>query len=170
MANFYSMMRYYAEHGGGDKEKMWKSIEVLDEHFEHFEKAHKEDFWKLMRELHEVYAGPHFNEEFARWQVSMMHHKGADGKVYKGEHWSIEQTNAVIAKYKSVLPKETTEWDMYTVLNSGFHDKCTLFKKWFEGEYEEKIIEDAINFYFMDEDAPEGKVWKYFKAMDECDK
>lgn len=167
MGNFYKMMKHYAEHSGGDKEKMWKSIELLDKHFEEFEKAHKEEYWDLMREMHEIYAGPHFNEEFAKWQVSQMHHKGAEGKDYKGEHWSMEQTDAVFAKHKSMFPAGTTPEDVYVALNGNFHDKCTLFKKWFDGEYEEKIIEDAIDFYFMDEDAPEGKAWYYFEAMDE---
>lgn len=166
MGKFYKMMKHYAEKSGGDKEKMWKSVECLDEHFEEFEEAHKEDFWDLMRELHEINCGPHFNEEFAMWQVSTMHHKGADGKTYKGEHWSMEDTDAVMAKYKSMLPTGTTAEDIYVALNANYHDKCTLFKKWFAEEYEEKIIEDAINFYFMDEDAPEGKVWYYMSTMD----
>lgn len=28
-----------------------------------------------------------------------------------------------------------------------------------------KVIEDVINFYFKDQDAPEGKVWHYMIAM-----
>lgn len=38
---------------------------------------------------------------------------------------------------------------------------------WGAGMPEKKIIEDAVNFYFMDDDAPEGKVWIYMCAMDD---
>lgn len=166
MGKFYKMMKHYAETSGGDKQKMDELLCLLDEHFEEFEEMHKEEHWELVRDIHKIFCGAHFNEEFAMWQVSMMHHKGADGKIYKGEHWSMEDTDAVMAKYKSMLPAGTTPEDMYVSLNANYHDKCTLFKKWFAEEYEEKIIEDAISFYFLDEDAPEGKVWYYMSAMD----
>lgn len=34
-------------------------------------------------------------------------------------------------------------------------------------ELAHKVVEDAINFYFLDDDAPEGKVWIYMCAMDD---
>lgn len=30
---------------------------------------------------------------------------------------------------------------------------------------DETILKDAFRFYFADEDAPEGKIWKYMRAM-----
>lgn len=47
----------------------------------------------------------------------------------------------------------------YKELMKDYHSKGMVSEK--------KIIEDAINFYFMDDDAPEGKVWIYMCAMDD---
>lgn len=167
MGKFHRMMKHYAETGVSDKEKMQELIECLDEHFEWFAEEHKKEHCDLMREIHEIFCGAHFNDEFARWAVCGMYHKGEDGKEHKGEYWSMEDAARVMAKHKSVLHAKTTVADVYVSINSHYHDKCVLFKKWFAEEYEEKIIEDAIDTYFMDEDAPEGKIWAYMQAMDE---
>ena len=70
-------------------------------------------------------------------------------------------------KYKPSLPSGTTFWDFAVAITGNWHDKVDLFKKWFPDAFEERVIEDAINFYFKDQDAPEGKVWHYMIAMDE---
>jgi hypothetical protein len=66
--------------------------------------------------------GKHFDKSFAEWEVEQMHHKGADGKVYKGEHWSYEQTTEVMQKYKAKLSSEITPCDFYVALNTQWHD------------------------------------------------
>lgn len=167
MGHYYKMLKHYKEKGMFSEQKMWESVECLDELLEEMEEDCPDKFWEFMRDQHEIFCGPHFDEKFAKWQVEHMHHKGSDGKEYKGEHWSMEDTDSVMAQYKSKLPAGTTSADFYVALNANYHDKCRLFKSWFAEKYEEKIIEDAIDFYFMDEDAPEGKVWHYMIAMDE---
>lgn len=114
------------------------------------------------------YARPHFDEKFAKWQVEQMHHKGDDGKEYKGQHWSVAETEDVYSKNKSKLPSGTTVFDVYVAINGNWHDKVDLFKKWSPEKYEQMIIEDAIVFYFEDEDwKSDGKVWDYMTANDE---
>lgn len=172
MGKFYKMMKHYAEKSGGDKEKMWKSVECLDEHFEEFEEAHKEDFWDLMRELHEINCGPHFNEEFARWEVCEMKSVDINGNEQEGEYWNVKQVEAAIEPYKKMIPAENTIWDCYYALNAFWHDLSEtyqLFAK--ENDLTKEVadslvVRSAIKFFFMDIDGAKGKAWLYAKAMD----
>ena len=45
--------------------------------------------------------------------------------------------------------------------------KMSNSRNGFNADADKKIIEDAISFYFMDADAPDGKVWLYMDAMDD---
>ena len=147
-----------------DEASMWKHIELMDELLEEMSKPHKERYWKVLRDTHEIMHGKHFNREYAEWEVEQMHHKCGD-KVYKGEHWSYDQTADVMADYKATLPAEITPCDFYVALNSQWHDYHCLYMSLFpsEEEAENAIIESAIAFWFKDEDyAGNDKVWRYF--------
>ena len=111
-----------------------------------------------------AFCGPHYNECFARMDVAAMRHKGKAGE-HKGEHWNMEQVATAIKGMS--IPGNTNIWDVYVALNANWHDKEVKFSEWFGPDAEKKIIDDAINFYFLDDDAPEGKVWIYMCAMDD---
>lgn len=99
----------------------------------------------------------HFNEESAREAVSRIRYTDKTGAEKSGPHWSPEQVKAVTAGMK--FPEGTTEWDRYVALNSFYADLCTVLD-------EAQILKAAVRFYFGDEDAPEGKVFRYVKAME----
>ena len=164
----YKEMLSAAKSAGLANEKtMWKSIDSLDDMLCVLKEEHPDMFWDFMRRQHEAFYGPHFDEMFARWQVSQMYHKAEDGKEIKGEHWTIENATEVYSKNKAKLPADTTVFDVYVALNANFHDKCKLFKRWDEENFEQMIVEDAICFYFMDCDwKSDGKVWDYMNAND----
>lgn len=151
----------------GSEDTMWASIGLVSDMLEKAVAKHpdmKEEYWAFMRGQHEVMAGHHFNEPYAKWQVEQMHHKGSDGMTYKGEHWSIGQTNEVLSKMRAKVPAEYNEWDFYVALNATYHDFCAWAKKKFAERAEEEIIEMAVAFWFLDEDWPATtKVWDYFK-------
>ena len=161
---YKEQIREYQAKGLGSEKKMWASIDVMEEAMEKLREKDPEAYDETMRDLHEVFCGPHYNECFARMDVAAMHHKGKSGED-KGEHWNIQQVTAV-AKGMSV-PGNANIWDVYVALNSACQDKEVKFTEWFGPDAEKKIIEDAVNFYFMDDDAPEGKVWIYMCAMDD---
>lgn len=168
MKTFKEMIESYQKQGLGSEKVMWQSIGVIDEMILSHIKEHEPEFyWDFMREIHELYLGGHYNEEFGKWEVSQMHHKGTDGKIYKGEHWTVEQVSEVYEKYKSKLKKEDTVWDVYVAVHSYWHDNCVKYKEWFGEDYEAKIIEGCLNYFFLDEDAPSGKIWFYYKGMRE---
>ena len=151
----------------GSEETMWASIESVSEMLEDFVEKHpdmKEAYWEFMREQHEMMVGHHFNEPYAKWQVAQMHHKGDDGTEYKGEHWPIEATNSVLAKYRPKVTSDYNEWDFYVALNASYHDFCAWVKRKFAERYEEEVIDLALTFWFLDEDWPnKSKVWDYYK-------
>ena len=144
---------------------MWGSVEMWDKHLEDMLPHHPAKYWEIMRNTHELMYGKHFDKEYAEWQVEQMHHKCGD-KLYKGEHWSYEETTAVMMKYKPTLPPEITPCDFYVALNAQWHDYHCLMRKLFatEEEAEKAIIEGAVAFWFMDDDYPTNdKVWSYFR-------
>lgn len=151
----------------GSDEVMWASIGSLSDHLEKFIEKHpdlKEEYWELMREQHELMAGRHFNEAYAKWQVEQMHHKGMDGTEYKGEHWNIEQTNGVLSGMRSKIPAAYNEWDFYVALNASYHDFCKAAKKHLPEKADDLIIDLAVAFWFDDEDwSGTTKVWDYFR-------
>ena len=166
MGNYSKLLKDYQKKGNFNEQKMWVSVDVLDDVIlSKLEESDPDMYWQFMRDQHEIFCGPHFDEEFGRWEISQMMHKDERGNLHKGEHWGESDIKMVYDKVKSKLPSSTTMWDVAVAITANWHDKVELFGKWFQGDSEERIIEDAINFYFMDVDAPEGKIWRYTRAM-----
>lgn len=162
---YKDLMKDYHSKGMVSEKKMWEAIGELDEAMECLKEKDPEKYDEAIRNLHEVFCGPHYNECFAREDVAGMHHKNTKGEVIKGEHWNIEQVTTA-AKGLSV-PSTATLWDVYVALNANWHDKEVKFAEWFGQDVEKRIVEDAISFYFNDADAPDGKIWLYMDAMDD---
>lgn len=149
----------------GDDAIMWASVALVEELLEEMREHHKERYWQFLRDTHELMYGKHFDKEYAEWEVEQMHHKSADGKVYKGEHWTMEQTTDVMQSYKSKLPAEITPGDFYVALNAEWHDYICWAMEHYEseGEADNAIIEMAVRFWFLDDDWGDNtKVWEYF--------
>lgn len=100
----------------------------------------------------------HFNEESAHKAVARIRYTDKTGVEKEGAHWTPEQVKTVTAGMK--FPEGTTEWDKYVALNSFYADLCGVLD-------EPQILKSAVKFYFEDKDAPEGKVFRYVKAMEE---
>lgn len=167
MGKYYDMVKANFNKLRNDESVMWGSIEMWDKHLEEMREHHPEKYWAIMRDTHELMYGKHFDKEYAEWQVERMHHKCGD-KVYKGEHWTYEQTSEVMTKYRSMLPSDITPCDFYVALNSQWHDYQCWAKEHFpnEADAENAIIEMAVRFWFMDDDwKGNTKVWEYFRLM-----
>jgi len=117
---------------------------------------------RYILEEYEKENGCHFNEEYARKAVEGMYSICESGEKHRGEHWSIDEVRSAISRYD--IGEENTIWDAYVALNMWWHDLHTRYKKHYSS-YEEYLIEDAVTWAFCDDDAPEGKVWKYIHAM-----
>lgn len=104
----------------------------------------------------------HMNETEARELVSKMYHIEG-GRKYIGEKFDMYKAEEIRERYKGVLPVSVTICDVYTAINSQYHDYAVLFKSWFGSDIEPKIIESAIMYWFRDEDFKDkNKVYKYF--------
>ena len=130
--------------------------------FDYVEKQDNKTFWKSMRKLHESIKGAHFDEEYAKWQVSTMHHTADNGKVCKGEIYNYDCAKNVFDKYVRNINSSITVWDVYVAINAQYHDYAKLFEEWFGGNIDNKVFESAITFWFKDVDFDGDKVWEYF--------
>lgn len=148
---------------GGNEKVMWATVEGVSDLLEQMKIAHPQAYWDFMRKQHEIVCGKHFDESYATWQVSQMSHMGADGKEYKGQHWSLEDTNGVLVKYRSKIPSAYNEWDFYVALNATYHDYVEWAKKHIPDDVDNAIITSAVTFWMMDYDwGDDSKVWEYF--------
>lgn len=167
MGRYYDMVKANYNKLRNDESVMRSSIEMWDEHLEEMREPHPDKYWEMMRRTHEMMYGKHFDKAYAEWEVAQMHHKGADGKVYKGEHWTMEETTMVMGRAGNTLPGEVTAGDFYVALNSQWHDYHNVMSKLLpnEAEVDKAIIETAMAFWFKDEDWPGvEKVWVYYRA------
>lgn len=163
--HYKELIKDYHAKGFGSEKKMWESIYALEDAMECLKEKDPDTYDEAMRDLHEVFCGPHYTECFAREDVAGMHHKNSKGEVIRGEHWNMDQVTS--AAKGLPVPSTATPWDVYVALNANWHDKEVKFTEWFGPEAEKRIVEDAISFYFNDADAPEGKVWLYMDAMED---
>ncbi len=128
------------------------------------EGMNEEDMYEMMKAMKSHYSGDeHFNESYARYLVSNMHHT-ENGRKYVGEKFDMTKAKEVCERYRGILAQSITHADVYVAINSHYHDYCELFKAWFGDNIDQKIIESAIIFWFKDDDYEEGsKLWNYFK-------
>lgn len=145
------------------------AISCLNPILEYVEKHDSKIFWKTMRSFHEHIRGNHFDELYAKYQVDNMYHTKKNGIICKGEIYSIEDAKRIHEKYIKSIDSSNNCWDVYVAINAQFHDYYSLYNEWYNNitneELDIKIIESAINFWFKDEDAGNGKIWNYFKNI-----
>ena len=150
------MFRNAKKAGVANETKMWESVAAMDRVLSVMEEEHPEEYWHMMRDQHEILWGPHYDDEFSEHDVSCIHWTDKEGVKHKGAHWSREQVSA--ATIGMGFPSGTTECDKYVAFNSFYADMCKDLD-------ETMIIKLAHRFYFSDEDAPDGKIWRYMRAM-----
>lgn len=168
MGNYKSIIEKYNVSGINSTELL-HSFECFHHIFDNVEKNNPKLFWESMRKFHEHIKGPHFDEEYAKYQVANMYHTDKNGNVCKKEFYNISDAKTIYDKYVRNINSENTVWDVYIALNAQYHDYIKLYKDWFtditKEELDDKIITSCINFWFKDEDAGVGKVWNYFKNI-----
>lgn len=124
--------------------------EVICDAIEKLQKHCPEMFWETAYKLHCIVYGPHFDEYLAKKAVGKM--KNVDGTL--GEHWSMEQTNA-IADQHDIEHK----CDFYYVMNMLYSDFYNVLGN-DAGTYAR-----MSKAYMCDPDAPEGKPFEVWLAQ-----
>lgn len=106
----------------------------------------------------------HFNEDSAKSVVLSMYHT-SNGRKFMGEKYDMSKAKEIYARYRGIIPSDTTVADVYVALNAHYHDFCDLYKAWFGDNIDGKIVESAINFWFKDDDYKGTcKVFKYYRG------
>lgn len=137
-------------------DKMWDSIAAIEPILSIMEEEHPDEYHAFMKKQHEALFGSHYDEEWANADVEKLKYTDKDGKQHTGAHW----TKAEILKATEgmTFPNGTTDCDKYVAFNSMY---AALNKDFSDGD----IIKAAHRYYFADEDAPDGKVWKTLSTM-----
>lgn len=132
----------------GNIENMHKLSEILDGTMKIIQKYDEDCYKKYEMELYKMAYGENLSREMAEHIVKEM-------RPY-GMKWNLEQTRQIQQQYgiDNVNPV-----DFYIVLNSAFNDYNNLFD-----DNIEKYIKFTLDF-INDEDAKEGKVFKYFTII-----
>lgn len=158
------LKEYYKAHPGNE-EPLWRSVDRMAEELSGRGERATE---LLYRAVHEDFYGPHYNKDLAEIAVEKMFHKSASGETIHGGRWSIAQAQELFAAYKGKMksPKDNV-YDLYVALNAMYSDLGEQFKKDFGEEWEKKLADYTVEFWFQDDDAPDGKIWRYMTAMQE---
>lgn len=155
----YDMMLAEAKAAGVvNEQKMWKSACMAAKYMDMAQRGEltQEGYWRFMREQHELFYGPHYNEDFAKYDVANIRYTGKSNDRRTGEYWTKSQIEE--ATKGMSFPSGTTVWDKYVAFNSFYADMCQVLD-------DEMILKAAHKYFFQDEDAPEGKIWKYMQAL-----
>lgn len=156
--DYFDLMNDAKLKGVATQDKMWQSIDAMYDVLALVEEEHPDEYHKMMRCQHEILYGPHYNESFAKYDVSKIHYTSRDGRPCSGGYWTKDQIMEATKNY--TFPAGTTDWDRYVALNSFFADTSQVLD-------DNSVIKAALQFYFKDEDGPEdnGKIWHYMSAM-----
>lgn len=117
-----------------------------------------EMYEEIEDELYELVYGCHFNEWTLEKAVANMLNE--DGS--KGGHWSLQQTTT-IAKDYGITFMHCNEYDWNYVMNMIYSDFYGVISN------ETSAYVKLAKRFLCDQDAPEGKAWKYYRAMTCCD-
>lgn len=138
----------------GSEEVMSKSIELVDVLLMEMQSFSKDKYWLFMRKQQGLMSGGHYDEDFARYDVSKMWHIDKQGRRIEGEHWSLAQAKEVMQSNGISAPNN--EYDVYVALNAFWHDLTCV-------EEDDEIVKLAVAFWFKDADFSDkvGKIWWY---------
>lgn len=163
--NYYDLIKQYGT--GKGEAVMWAATKRVSEYLEGLKEKEPERYWVLIKETYEDMCGPHFNEEFAKWQIEQMYFKDMNGEVHYAPNWSAQQYRNSFEMHKhKIRNKMYNCWDWAVAVEMEYTDNHCMLKRWFPDATEEdikaKAMEMAVNFLNDDDDEEDGRIWNYF--------
>lgn len=163
--NYYDLIKQYGT--GKGETVMWAATKRVSEYLEGLKEKEPERYWALIKETYEDMCGPHFNEEFAKWQIEQMYFKDMNGEVHYAPNWSAQQYKNSFEMHKhKIRNKKYNCWDWAVAVEMEYTDNHCMLKRWFPDATEEdikaKAMEMAVNFLNDDDDEEDGRIWNYF--------
>ena len=162
--NLYELTKKYGE--GKGEETMWATLSIVSDAVEAVMTEPEKE--ALVRKVYGVMSGKHYNEDFAREDISKMYYVDRKGERHFGPYWSDDAVRSIYKQHKDEIPGYNC-WDFAVALNMIKSDYCPLLSEWFPEDDEEmrneRIVRLALN-WLKDEDNPFGpeKVWGYFNS------
>lgn len=139
--------------------KMLQCIEVVSEYADNMSMEDETSYNEMMKDLHVIINGKHFDEFTARDVVSKLSYTDKLGKKLNGPYWTLDQIKQSTSPMS--FPSDTTDWDKYVAFNVMYSDLCKSFD-------DAQIIKAANLFFFHDEDWSENgsgeKIWCYINS------
>ena len=162
--NYYDLIKQY---GTGKGEAVMAATKRVSEYLEGLKEKEPERYWALIKETYEDMCGPHFNEEFAKWQIEQMYFKDMNGEVHYAPNWSAQQYRNSFEMHKhKIRNKMYNCWDWAVAVEMEYTDNHCMLKRWFPDATEEdikaKAMEMAVNFLNDDDDEEDGRIWNYY--------
>lgn len=164
----YDLVKKYGK--GKGETVMWDATRMMSDALKPMKETDPDHYWHLVKQMYALMNGPHFDEDFGRWQISQMHFTDKAGKQHHAPYWTDAQMQAVYEAHKSKLKQPSyTCWDFAVVLNMIKSDNWCLYRSWWpeatDADLDNKVFESAVN-YLNDEDYPQkdGKIWHYFNG------
>ena len=131
---------------GKGEAMMWDVTKMVSEYIKPLRETDKEGYWMMIRRVFGALSGGHYDEEFARHDISKM--------LPRGEYWSLKQVED--ATKGMSFPQGTTPCDKWVAFNAFANDLDGVLS-------DEDIIKAAYAFWFADKDwvGKCGKIWTY---------
>lgn len=146
MMRYKEMIEEAKAKGLTSEKEMWQGIALIDELLCEIKEEHPDLYWAVIRDQFGIFNKGHYNEEFARYDVSEMQPVG--------EYWSCKDIEE--ATKGMVFPSGTTKWDKYVAFNAFAND--------LQGIDDATILKAAYKFWFDDKDWKHAnKIWEYMK-------
>lgn len=152
----YSHMVELARQKGVGESVMLKSVARVDKLLDCMVEHHPDAYAAFMRGSYEDMFGPHYNEEYAREDVDLIDYTDKQGRQQHGAHWTIDEVKSVTRDM--AFDAKVTPYDKWVAFNSFYADTCKVLT-------DDEIIRSAYQYFFCDEDAPDGKIWLYMTAV-----
>ena len=158
--NFYELIKLYGS--GKGEAAMWAATKRVSEYLEEVK-----EHWALIKETYADMCGPHYNEQFAMWQIEQMFYKDMKGDIHYAPNWSMMQYKASFEQNKHRLKRNTyNHWDWAVALEMAYTDFHCLLKTWYpdasDEEIKAKAVDVAVNFLNDDDDPEDGRIWRKY--------
>ena len=163
--NYHDLVKKYG--AGKGESVMWAATKRVSEYLDDMKNNDPKKYWALIKETYADMCGPHFNEEFAKWQIEQMYYKDTNGEFRYSPNWNISQYKSSFETYRpKIINKTYNCWDWAVTLEMCYTDNHCLLKKWFPQSSEDdikcKAAEMAVNFLNDDDDTEDGRIWRRF--------
>lgn len=162
--NLYELTKKYG--AGKGEGMMWKAVASISEAVDR--SMPDEEKHSLMRSIFASMNGGHYDEPFAREDVSKMYYTDSRGTRYDAPYWTDAEIRSVYDSIRNEI-QDYGFWDFYVALNMVKSDNCNLLSRWFpdqtKEQRDERLVEMTVN-WLNDPDYPHAgeKIWHYLNG------